>query len=136
MNVEPDQSSSENSIIEEETQPSTPFLPSNKLQKKSRLPLTQINKNLDLGSIRFPKNNTVQVDNTPQHFLFDLPNQFNLPVSSLSLNSVGSSTTEERNTTTTPTTTTTTTKRGRGRPKGSMNKPKSDENQSKKTKLN
>ena len=64
-------------------------------------------------------------------------NQSNLPGSSLSLNSVGSSTTEERNTTTTPTTTTTqSNKRGRGRPQGSRNKPRSDENKSKKTKLN
>ncbi len=55
--------------------------------------------------------------------------QSNLPGSSLSLNSVGSSTTEERNTTTTPTTTTTqSVKRGRGRPQGSRNKPRSDEN--------
>ena len=68
-----------------------------------------------------------------------------MPGSSLSLNSVGSSTSEKRNAqsaastsyatqSTTPTTTTTQSiKRGRGRPTGSKNKPKINENQSKKS---
>ncbi len=75
-----------------------------------------------------PKNNAVQIDTTPLNFVFDLQNQSSLSGSSESLNSFGSSTSDERNTATTPTTTASQSiKRGPGRPKGSKNKPTIDD---------